>query len=1560
MSTIIDERVTEMRFDNRHFESNVQTTLSTLDKLKRSLNLSGASKGLETIESTSGSLMSNLGGAVDSVRSKFSALEVMGLTALVNITNSAVNAGKRIVSALTIDPIKTGFEEYETQINAVQTILANTESKGSTLDDVNNALNELNKYADMTIYNFTEMTRNIGTFTAAGVDLDTSVSAIKGIANLAAVSGSNSQQASTAMYQLSQALAAGTVKLQDWNSVVNAGMGGQVFQDALKETARVHGVAIDQMIEDEGSFRETLSEGWLTSEILTETLSKFTGDLNEEQLRTMGYTEEQIAGIIKMGQTANDAATKVKTVTQLMDTLKEAAQSGWTQSWQIIIGDFEEAKELLTKVSDVASNFINNMSNARNEMLQGWKDLGGRTALIESLENVFVSLYKIIKPITEAFREIFPPMTGEKLFAFTDGLRKLTENMKISDKTAENIKRTFRGLFTIVDAAKNVFLGLVKAVSPFVGVALKVVDVILSITAVLGDYISNVGYVITKTDAFTYAFKSIGKVIEPVITLVKNGMDKVKELFDSIKTIENTSLDGVIEKAKSVMQPFAVIGETFKKIFEGLSNVLGAISDSVKKALDTLGTSVVEGMDSPVFNQLLGFLNGGLIAGILYGLKKIIDSFRDISSGGGFLDSVIDILDGVKGTLSAYQSQLKADALIKIATAIAILSVSLLALGLIDPGRLTGALAAMGGLMWEMYTFMKVFDKMATGTGFLSMTKTVTAMLGLSTAVLILSGAMKVLGDLSWEQIGKGLASIAGLSAVLVTSAHLMSKSSGKITKTALGLVVFSYALKSLVDVVRDLGEIDADKLLNGLIAVGVLCASLALFLKTTDLNKMGLLKGAGLMLLAQSLVILTGAVERLSQIDSQGLIKGVSAVGVILLELAAFSRLASGSSKLISTSVALIIVSNAISMLSTSVQQFSQMNENELLKGIGTLGAILTELMLFTKLTSGSKNMISIGIGLGILGYSIGTFAKAVADMSNLSWEQVGKGLTTMAGTLTSIAVAMRLMPKNMIFNSVGMLAIAKSLTTLQDVVSDMGGMTWEQIGKGLATLAGSMAILSVSMLAMKGALPGAAAMLVLAGALKVFVPTLQLLGGMSLTEIGTGLLALAGAFAVIGVAGLLLAPLAGPLALLGGAITLLGVGCLAAGTGVLAFATGLAALAASGAAGITALNTIIQKILESIPLLLIKIGEGIVAFAQVIIDGAPVILEAVSVLITGMVAKIVELTPTVVEAFFNLVMTILQFLSDNIGKFIDVGSDLLVGFLQGIARNIGDVVEAAIDVVLAFIEGVRSKVPEVVDAAIDLVFDFVEAIITGLGRRTPDLINCITTAFTKMLKAGVKAVTDFVSEFISAGADLVAGLAKGIANGVGKVVTAISDVVKSAIKKGKDLLDINSPSRVFAEMGMYCDEGLAGGLTKYAHRVVNATESLGRKTVNTMRGVIESINFDAFSDDGPTITPVFDMSLVEKGVDTMNSLFKKQPTVDVALAGGITTRNLRSIPTTLSSGQNDTGIIDAIKDLKNSISNNAGGNSYNVNGITYDDGSNVSTALKSLVRAARIERRT
>ena len=373
MSRTIDERVVSLQFDNKHFERNVQTSLSTLEKLKQKLNFTGSAKGLENLNAAARNCnMTPIANGVESVRLKFSALEVMAVTALTRITNSAITAGKRIAESLTIDPVKTGFQEYETQINSVQTILANTQSKGSTLDDVNEALDKLNTYADQTIYNFTEMTRNIGTFTAAGVELDTAVNSIKGIANLAAVSGSTSQQASTAMYQLSQAIAAGKVQLMDWNSVVNAGMGGELFQNALKRTATHLGYNVDEMIKKYGSFRESLTQGeWLTTEVLTETLTQLSGAYTKADLIAQGYTENQAKEIVKLAETAVSAATDVKTFTQLLDTLKESAQSGWTQTWELIVGDFEDAKKLWTGVSDVVGDMINNMSDSRNNLLKG-------------------------------------------------------------------------------------------------------------------------------------------------------------------------------------------------------------------------------------------------------------------------------------------------------------------------------------------------------------------------------------------------------------------------------------------------------------------------------------------------------------------------------------------------------------------------------------------------------------------------------------------------------------------------------------------------------------------------------------------------------------------------------------------------------------------------------------------------------------------------------------------------------------------------------------------------------------------------------------------------------------------------------------------------------------------------------------------------------------------------------------------------------------------------------------------------------------------------------------
>ena len=349
MSRTIDERVVSMQFDNKQFETNVRTSMNTLDKLKQSLNLTGAAKGLDSINAAAKSCnLSPLANSIDTVKLKFSAMQVFAISALHDIYNTAKYYSKSLVSALTIQPPKDGFAEYENQINSVQTIMANT---GEDVSAVNKALDELNEYADLTIYNFATMTQNAGMFTAAmgQGSLDKTMIALKGIGNWAAFAGANTQQMGNATYQLGQALSAGSIRLQDWMSIEKAaGMGGAKYREEFMETARQHGVNIDAMIKKNGSFRESLREGWLTTDIFIETLERFAND-----------------------QAMTDAATKVKTFTQLIDTLKEALGTGWATTWRTIVGDYEEAKNLWTGVSDTIGKIINDSSDRRNATLEG-------------------------------------------------------------------------------------------------------------------------------------------------------------------------------------------------------------------------------------------------------------------------------------------------------------------------------------------------------------------------------------------------------------------------------------------------------------------------------------------------------------------------------------------------------------------------------------------------------------------------------------------------------------------------------------------------------------------------------------------------------------------------------------------------------------------------------------------------------------------------------------------------------------------------------------------------------------------------------------------------------------------------------------------------------------------------------------------------------------------------------------------------------------------------------------------------------------------------------------
>ena len=1505
MSTTIDERVVEMRFDNKQFEQNVQTSISTIEKLEKSLNLKGASKGLEDVNAAAKNCnMTPLSNAVETVKMRFSALEVMAVTALANITNSALNAGKNIVSALTIDPIKTGFQEYETQINAVQTILANTQHEGTNLQQVNRALDELNTYADKTIYNFTEMTRNIGTFTAAGVNLQTSVDSIKGIANLAAVSGSTSQQASTAMYQLSQALAAGKVQLMDWNSVVNAGMGGKVFQDALIRTSELLGTGAKQAIAANGSFKESLTKtGWLTTEVLTETLKQFAGAYDEADLIAQGFSESQAKEIAQMAKTAEEAATKVKTFTQLWDTLKESAQSGWTQTWEILIGDFGEAKDLLTEISDSIGGVISKTAEARNAVLSsglssGWKQLldqgiadeagyieaieevarkngdafdkmvadsedftdalkkglkegvissdtlteavynlqdkmsgmseeelkaagytsemveqiesldsglrngsismdeftekilrpSGRENLIQALWNAAQGLMSVVTPMKEAFREIFPPMTGDQVYNLTVGLQELTEKFKIGEETANNLKRTFKGVFALFDIGLQGVKALVGGFADLIGYVAPAGDGILGFTASIGDFIVGIEEAIKSSDAFNKAIEGIGDFLKPIADGVKTFVKTVADAFSEFANVDTSGLDNFADKVQTRFEPFVKLGELVKKAFEGIigivetaAPVLSKLGSIVANAFGNLGEAILTAFDTASFDPILDLINTGLFSAILIGVKKFIDSLSEITeNGGGILGSFKDILDGVKGSLEAWQSSLKAGTLLKIAGAMAILTAAIVALSLVDSEKLNASLGALSVLFVELLGSMAIFEKIMNGATIKGMGQLTIAMIGMSTAVLILAGAVQKLSGLDWDELLKGLVGVAGLSAILVASATALSKTSKGLIRGSAGLVVFAAAIRVLVGAVEDLGALDVGSLAKGLIGVGVLCTELALFLKATDLDGMGVLKGTGLVLLAASINILADAVGAFGALDISSLLKGLSAVAVVL-----------------------------------------------------------TELAVFTKVTANAKHVVSTATAMTILGAAMLVFGEAVEKMGNLSWGEIGRGLTTMAGSLAAVTVAMNLLPNGMISKATGMVEVGAALLIIGEAVRNMGGMSWDEIARGLVTLAGSMTILVVALNAMKTALPGAAAVLTVSAALAIFTPVLKSLGNMSWESIAKGLVALAGSFTVLGVAGVVLGPLTPAILGLSAAIAVLGVGCLAAGAGILAFSTGLSALAVSGAAGAASLVVAVSSILSLIPLLFESIGEGILSLAGVIANGGPAIAEAFTVLVLAAVEALVTAVPAVVDGLFVLIDSVLSALVEHTPTIVEQLFDILIGIIQAITTKLPELIKAGVELLMAFFDGVIDALSGIdvnvlikgiagigLLSAIMLALSAVASLVPGAMLGVLGMGAVIAELALVLAAVGALAQIPGLEWLIGEGGNLLQGIGTAIGKFVGGIVGGFMSGVSSQFPQiGADLSAFMTNVQPFIEGATQLNPSMLDGVKALAETILILT---------------------------------------------------------------------------------------------------------------------------------------
>lgn len=1409
MSKSVEERIVEMRFDNQQFEKGVQTTMGTLDKLKQSLKLDGAAKGLEDVDKAAkGINVSGLSSAVETVKNRFSALEVVAITALANITNSVVNAGKRLVESFTLEPIHQGFAEYELKMGAVQTIMAST---GADIKTVNGYLDELNTYADRTIYSFSDMTQSIGKFTNAGVSLDDAVKAIQGISNEAAVSGANANEASRAMYNFAQALSSGAVKLIDWKSIENANMATVEFKQSLLDTALAMGTVVkvgdeyqttttdakgkvSDLFTATSAFNDSLSAQWMTTDVLVQTLSNYATDIREmtaeekkayeEKLRGVGYTEEQIKAIEELGQKAFDSAQDVKTFTQLMDTLKEAAGSGWSQTFEILFGNLEEAKVLWTAVSNTIGGFIDQTSKARNDMLQGWKDLGGRQDLIDSVRNAFEGLRSVVKPVGEAFREIFPATTSEQLANLTKGLKEFTSHLKLSDKDSQNLKNTFKGLFAVLDLVKQGIGSLVKAVFPMTKGLGGLGSGVLSVTGKIGEWLVSLDQAAKKSDVFNKAIQkfhgTVGPILKSVSDHIHGAVTAIKEFAQTHFGVPDTSgLMSLSDKLKARIEPFKKIGEVAKEAmgklvdaFKASAPVLSKLGGIIVDALGKVCDGISKALRGEGFDSLIDLINGGIVTGLGVGIMKFIknltglESTADDAIGGfaGIIEGFKGAINGAKETLVDFQASLKADILMKIAGSIAILAGSLLVLSLIDSDKLGGALASISILFGELAASMALFDK--TLSGHKGLNKFGMAMIEMSAAILVLASALKKIAAIDTDKLAGTLIGITVLIGEMVAASLALSKWGGKIQTSAVSMILFAEAINILAKAVGKLAELDTDKLTRGLVGVGVLMGELAAFMIAA---KFGNFK------------------------PTQGL---------AIIELGA-----------------------ALLILEKSVSGFGSMDIEVIKQGLIGVGAILAEVAVFSVVAGKAKHILSSAVALTVIGAAMLVFGKAIKDVGSLPIKQIEKGLIGIGGALASVAVAVNFMPKNMVAIGLGLIEVAAALKIIGSVIQDTGGMKWEDIGKGMVVLAGSMTILAVALNAMKGTLGAASAMLVMSAALAVFTPVLKALGSMSLAEIGKALLTLAGAFTVLGIAGAVLGPMVPAILGLSGALALLGVAVAACGVGLLAFSAGLASLAVSGVAGVTALVAALEIL--------------IVGVLGVIANSAKAIAGAVKAIVLAIVDVIVECAPPIAEGVLTLIEEVLKSLAEHGPNIVTYLMDFLIGVINAIAARLPELIKAAVNLIGTFFRGVVDALKGIdttalmegivgigLLSAIMLALSAVAGLIPGAMAGVLGMGMVIAEMSLVLAAVGAFAQLPGLKWLIGEGGELLQGVGTAIGKFVGGIVGGFLGGISAQFPQiGQDLTDFMNNAQGFIDGAKKIDPAMLQGVNALAQTILLLT---------------------------------------------------------------------------------------------------------------------------------------
>ena len=1013
MSREVDQRVVELQFNNTNFEKNTKKSMDSIDRMMEKLQFKGAEKGFEKLDAAAEKVdFATMNRSLDTLQQKFSALDIMAATVLVNITNKAMNAGERLVKSLSLDQITSGWNKYAEKTSNVQTIMNAT---GKSIDQVNDYLNKLMWYSDETSYSFSEMTSALSQMTAAGGNIDKMIPMIMGIANATADAGKTGFAFQSTIRNLTQSYSAGHLQLQDWKSLNLMGTATKALKQELIDTAEELGV-IKKGEVTIANFESSLQKKWANTEVMERTFAKYASMMEaayELTQKNPGMTSsealEQLKG--QYGELAERAALAAQQATsfaQAIDSTKDAVSSKWMAVFETLFGNKEEATDTWTELANRLYDIFVPSIDALNDRMKagldtGWQqmlsnELGDQgDAYTYALEQVALATGALTeKQIEEAggFGAALQEngVSADTLRQALDEARTSTEKLlALSDKE--------------LDAQGYDKDAIQKAHDKFV----ELNEAVQNGTLDLEGYAEAIGRVSGRAHLIQGLWNimdAIGKLVTPI-----------KEAFNEIfPPADGDRIYTIAERFDLLTKKLIISDETaanIKKTFEGVFSVIHVGVNMLKTVVQTAANVLSAAV--PLSDVLLGMTAS--IGGFVSSVDESLDPLEALGSMiTGFVQTIAPVL---------YSFGKEADVVFS-----NFANGAKDAFNSFDPERMKDFIT--GGLSVGILASVKSFLDGIKSVG--------------ESAKGIIGGIKDTIDSLgeaieAWKEAKK--------SETLITIAK------------SIGIIAASLAVVSMIKPERLSASMEA---MTG-VFLGLLGVMKALALISKEVSSLKLMAvSTGMMAVSSAVLVLSGALKVISTIDKSNLLASVVALGGVMAELTVVGAILSkDEARFLKGATGLIAFAGAVGILTTALKALSGLKLEEMAKGLGGISGIAAVLVLAAKLMNGVKFGIGNGAAFLMMADSMNLLVSAFKSFGEMNWTEIGKALTTAGASIGVFVLALNL-AKGTLGAAMALTTMAAAVNLLVPAIKELGSLSLTEMGMAILAVAGAFTALGVA----------------------------------------------------------------------------------------------------------------------------------------------------------------------------------------------------------------------------------------------------------------------------------------------------------------------------------------------------------------------------------------------------------------------------------------------------------------------------------------------------------------